>query len=449
MAVPDQTGTTAGLPGHYAGYCNWVAMRQNQIRSVVLLGAISIIGIIGMQVYFLLEAWNIKEKQLHQSVVIALSSVAEKMSRLNNPASSVINPVKQVSPDYFVVDVNSIIDANVLEYYLKNEFHRMNIRTDYEYAIYDCHNDKMVYGNYITADGSDKPVEMTSTLPKYDQYMYYFGIRFPGIRNTLAGNMTLWFFLTVILLVSIVFFVYAIFVILQQKRGSEMQKDFINNMTHEFKTPLSSINIAADVLLQPGISNDQQRLNSYASVIKQENTRIIQQVEKVLQIARMERQGVSLKLESIDLNQLAETVADTFRTNHNGVAITAALDPAIEPVRADALHMTNILFNLVDNAVKYSGERPEITIRTQARHRGVVLVIADKGPGIPVKYQRQVFKKFFRVPSGNIHDVKGFGLGLYYVRNVCTAHGWNIRLESRQGEGTTFLIDIPLKKSKA
>lgn len=420
-------------------------MKHKQVRLVVLLGAFSIIAIIGVQLYFLLQAWNIKEKQFHQTVVIALTNVADKISRLNQSNPSTVNPVNQLSSNYYVVDVNSMIDANILEYYLKTEFNRLNLKTDYEYAIYDCHNDKMVYGTYISEDGSGKPVKLSSTLPKYDKYIYYFGIRFPGIRNTLAGNMTLWFFLTAILLLSIVFFVYAIFVILQQKRGSEMQKDFINNMTHEFKTPLSSINIAADVLLQQGIMSDPDRLRTYASVIKQENNRIIQQVEKVLQIAKMETQGIQLKKETIDLNTLVETLAETFRTNRNsGIRVDTVTDKSLLPVDADVLHLTNILFNLLDNAVKYSGENPSITIRTLQKSDSVILSVQDHGIGIDARYHKQVFKKFFRVPSGNIHDVKGFGLGLYYVKNICRTHGWNIRLESRPGRGATFNIEIPL-----
>jgi two-component system phosphate regulon sensor histidine kinase PhoR len=422
-------------------------MKHKQVRTVVLLGAISIIGIIAIQLYFLLQAWDIREKQFHQTVVIGLKNVAEKICKFNQSALPYGNPVKQITSNYFVVDVNSVIDANVLEYYLKTEFAKLNLHTDYEYAIYDCHTDKMVYGNYISVDGSGKPATLSFSLPKYDRYIYYFGVRFPAFRSTLAGNMAIWFFFSVILLLSVIFFVYAMFVILRQKRWSEMQKDFINTMTHEFKTPLSSINISADVISQPGILNDPDRLLTYASVIKQENNRMIQQVEKVLQVAKIEKQGVQLKMEPLDLNTLVETVAETFSTNTNdGIQIETSLDPGLVPVEADVLHLTNILFNLLDNAVKYSGEKSHISLGTLKEYKRITLVVLDDGPGISPKYQKQVFQKFFRVPSGNVHDVKGFGLGLYYVKTICHAHGWNIRLQSEVGKGSTFKIIIPLKK---
>jgi two-component system, OmpR family, phosphate regulon sensor histidine kinase PhoR len=421
-------------------------MRRQQVRFVVLLGAISIIGIITVQAYFLFQAWNIREKQLTQSLVIALKTVAEKISRLNQTALPYGNPVRQLTSNYFVVDVNTVIDANVLEHYLKSEFDRLNIKTDYEYAIYDCHTDRMVYGDYISATGSGESVKPEQELPKYREYLYYFGIHFPALRSTIAGDMTIWFFFTSILVLSVIFFVYAIFVILQQKRFSELQKDFINNMTHEFKTPISSINISADIITRPDIIEDPQRLLMYGRIIKKENHRLNLLVEKVLQIARFEKGGIHLKKEWLDLNVLVQTVAGNFTVSMDADSrILTTLDPLVDQVFADVLHLTNILYNIADNAVKYAGEKPVIRMETKKEQNRVLIIISDNGPGIDPKYRKQIFHKFFRIPSGNIHDVKGFGLGLYYVKIICRAHQWNIRLDSEPGKGATFIIEIPVK----
>jgi two-component system phosphate regulon sensor histidine kinase PhoR len=419
-------------------------MRRQQVRFVVLLGAISIIGIITVQVYFLFQAWNIREKQLTQSLVIALKTVAEKISHLNQTALPYGNPVRQLTSNYFVVDVNTIIDANVLEHYLKNEFDRLNIKTDYEYAIYDCHTDRMVYGNFISAKGSGETARSGTELPKYHEYLYYFGIHFPSLRNTIAGDMTIWFFFTSILVLSVIFFVYAIFVILQQKRFSELQKDFINNMTHEFKTPISSINISADIITRPDIIEDPQRLLMYGRIIKKENHRLNLLVEKVLQIARFEKGGIHLKKEWLDLNMLVQTVAENFAVSldHDNRILTT-LDHSVGKVLADVLHLTNIFYNIIDNAVKYAGEKAVIMIETKKEQNRVLIFISDNGPGVDPKYHKQIFHKFFRVPSGNIHDVKGFGLGLYYVKIICRAHQWNIRLDNEPGKGAKFIIEIP------
>jgi len=420
-------------------------MRGQQVRFVVLLGAISIIGIISVQAYFLFKAWNIREKQLTQSIVIALKGVAEKICRLNQIALPYGNPVRQLTSNYFVVDVNSVIDANVLEYYLKSEFEKLNIKTDYEYAIYDCHTDRMVYGNYISLTGSGEKVKLGNKLPKYHEYLYYFGIHFPALRSTIAGDMTILFFFTSILILSVTFFVYAIFVILHQKRLSELQKDFINNMTHEFKTPISTINISADILTNPDISKDPERLSTYGWIIKKENHRLNLLVEKVLQIARIEKGGIQLKKEILDLNALIQTVVDNFRANlkqENKLEIV--LDPTAGKISADVIHLTNIFHNLIDNSLKYGGENPNVRIETKKSHNQIIVLFSDNGPGIDPKYRKRIFHKFFRIPSGNIHDVKGFGLGLYYVKLLCHMHRWNIHLISEPEQGATFMIEIPL-----
>jgi two-component system phosphate regulon sensor histidine kinase PhoR len=422
-------------------------MRQKHIRFVVLLGAFAIIGIISIQVYFLQNAWNIKEKQFVQSVMIGLRNVAEQMSKLNQTALPYINPIRRISSNYFVVDINSVIDANILEFYLKTEFDKLNLQTDFEYAIYNCQTDKMEYGNYLTKSGSAKPNVLTANLPKYDQYTYYFGVNFPLMRNTITGDMTIWFFFMALLLVAIIFFVYTIFVILHQKRLSEMQKDFINNMTHEFKTPISSINISADVIMNPDIINDSARLFTYGSVIKQENNRLNQQVDKVLQIARIESQSFHLNKELLDLNALVLKVAENCQANSNrNLIVNTNLSESVGWIEADALHLTNIFHNLLDNASKYSGKEPVITIETTLKDKSVVIRISDNGPGINPEYQHRVFQKFYRIPTGNLHDVKGFGLGLYYVKTICSAHQWEIGLLSDLGKGATFVIEIPLKK---
>jgi two-component system phosphate regulon sensor histidine kinase PhoR len=420
-------------------------MRHKQIRFVVLLGAFAIIGIIAIQVYFIQNAWNIKEKQFVQTVMIGLRNVAEQMSKYNQTVLPHTNPIRQLSSNYFVVDLNGVIDANSLEFYLKSEFDKLNLQTDFEYAIYNCQTDKMEYGNYLTQHGNKKQYVLSANLPKYDQYTYYFGVNFPLMRNTIIGDMGIWFVFMALLLVSILFFVYAIFVILQQKRLSEMQKDFINNMTHEFKTPISSINISADVVMDPNIVNDPSRLFTYGSVIKQENNRLNQQVDKVLQIARIENHGFHLKKENVNINELIINIVDNCKANSNRkLIINTDLSDSVGFIEADVLHLTNIFHNLLDNASKYSGDTPVISIATIRNNQNVVIRISDNGPGIKAEYQKKIFQKFYRIPTGNLHDVKGFGLGLYYVKTICKAHQWNIRLESSEGQGATFVIVIPV-----
>lgn len=421
-------------------------MKRNQIRFIVILGSFAIIGIIIIQIYWLQKAWNIKEKQFNQTIFIGLKNVAENLSAYNQTELPNENPVNQLSSNYFVVNTNSVIDVNVLDYCLRTEFDKLNINTDYEYAVYDCHDDKMVYGNYVSMGGKEKNIEMTTNMPKYSDYIYYFGVNFPSKTNSLTGDMGLWIIFSAILMVSVIFFAFAIFIILRQKRLSELQKDFINNMTHEFKTPISSINISADVISNPAIVKDPDRLKNYGAIIKQENRRLNNQVEKVLQVARIEKTGFELKKEVVDLNAIIREVAGHSNINNpDQLEIHTDLDNRIREVVADRLHLTNIIYNLLDNAIKYAEDKAVIHITTILSDHAIIITVRDNGPGISREYQKRVFQKFFRVPTGNVHNVKGFGLGLYYVKNICQAHRWKISLESEINKGSKFVIEIPEK----
>jgi two-component system, OmpR family, phosphate regulon sensor histidine kinase PhoR len=422
-------------------------MRYKHIRYVVLLGAFAIIGIIAIQLYFMKKEWNNKEKQFAQTVTICLRNVATKIYKFNNTMPSTPNPVRQLSSNYFVVDVNSEIDANVLEHYLKTEFERYNIQTDFEYGIYNCETDVMAYGNYLIYNGAVKQDAISVNLPKYSGYNYYFGVNFPLLDNTIAGDMTIWFFLVGILAVSVIFFAYSIFVILKQKKLSELQRDFINNMTHEFKTPIASINIAADVVSNPESIHEPSRILTYGSVIKQEVNRLNDQVDKVLQIARIEKSGFHLRLEMLDLNAIIRKVVENCLANHGEkVWVKTNLSEEVGKVEGDKMHLTNIFYNLLDNAVKYAGENPEIVIKTTRNLNKVIVTVSDNGPGIGRAHQKRVFQKFYRIPTANVHDVKGFGLGLFYVKNICDAHHWKISLQPSPAIGTTFILEINAKK---
>lgn len=420
-----------------------IVMKFKHIRIVVLLGAIAIIGIVAIQAYFMQREWGNKEKQFTQTVNICLRNVAAQMYKFNQSTPSTANPVRQLSSNYFVVDINSKIDANILEHYLVNEFARYNILTDFEYSIYNCETDAMEYGNYFFYNGAVNQNAESVDLPKYNAYSYYFGVNFPKLKNTIAGDMSIWFFLIGILFVSVIFFAYSIFVILQQKRLSELQHDFINNMTHEFKTPIASITIAADVISNPVSMNEPSRILTYASVIKQEVTRLNEQVNKVLQIARIEKSGIQLRKEMLNINEIILQATRNCKTNlGEKVQISTDLFSQLPQVEGDKLHISNIFYNLLDNAVKYSGELPEIRISTEVTNSKIHIRVSDKGPGISKAHQKRIFDKFYRVPTHNIHDVKGFGLGLYYVKNICDAHRWKIYLNPSYLDGTQFIIEI-------
>ena len=418
-------------------------MKNRTIRNVAILGSIAIAGVISVQIYWINQALNLQQKQFQESVFISLKRVAERISDYNKMDFPVKNPVKQISSDYYIVNVREAIDANILKLYLNKEFHRANIQTDYEYAIYDCSSEKMVYGEYVSFKKT-QTISKVADLPKYDEFIYYFGINFPKQTSYLIAGNTLWIVFSFLLMITVSFFVYALNIILRQKRLSELQKDFINNMTHEFKTPISTINIASDVLLKDDLIKNNNDLSNYTQIIKEQNERLNWQVEKVLQITEIEQGRMSLKREKIYLNESVRSVVSGVKLNiqTKGGTVKTNLLAKNDLINCDKLHLTNVLYNIIDNAIKYSRQIPHIIIETSEIEGFLYLKVSDNGIGIAKEHIPNVKNKFFRVPTGRVHNVKGFGLGLYYVSQVCRAHDWDWEIESKVGKGTNILFKI-------
>ncbi len=419
-------------------------MSNRAIQRLIIFGLISIIGIIFMQTYWMLKTWDLKDKELDQKVMIALMRVAKDLEVFSNSVLPDANLVNRVASNYYVVNINGNINANNLKFYLQKRFQELALTDDFEFGIYDCHYNKMMYGEYVTQDPGGIQLSPKEDLPTYNEFTYYFGVRFPNRNAYLLGTMRLMVVLTVVLLLTISFFIYAMSIILRQKRMSEMQKDFINNMTHEFKTPISTIRISSDVFLNDKSIQANERLRKYAGIIRDQSQRLNHQVEKVLQIAKIENEHFELMKEPVDLHQLIREILPSLEMKVNDASGRLSLDlMAGNPViSSDRLHLTNVLYNLVDNAVKYCKEAPEVRIHTENSKGHLIFTVEDRGIGIPKAFQDKIFQKFYRVPTGNVHNVKGFGLGLFYVRNICKAHGWKLTMESEEGKGTTFRIEM-------
>ncbi len=414
------------------------------IRRVVILGAMAVISIIAVQSYWVLQTWDLRENDFNRTINIALRRVAEDLADLNNSVLPLKNLIRQESSNSYTVNMEDVIDASQLEFFLYQEFEKLALNIDFEYAIFDCSSNEMVYVNYCSYSNEEKPKESLSTFPKADKLNYYFAVNFPTRSSHLVSKMELTFIFTLILLLSSMFFVYSIFVIIRQKRLSEMQKDFINNMTHEFKTPISTIRVSSDVFLGNEMIQKDPRLLKYASIIKEQNIRLNNQVEKVLQLAKIEGERFELQKEKLNLHELILKVVNSneLRVTQNGGLLKSELAAKDFEVKADRFHMTNVIHNLIDNAIKYCKEVPDILVKTFEEDGKLRLIIEDKGIGIDKEHQSKIFNKFFRVPTGNLHNVKGFGLGLFYIKKICDLHGWKVDLDSELDQGTKIKISF-------
>jgi two-component system phosphate regulon sensor histidine kinase PhoR len=423
-------------------------MRNTIIRRVIVLGALASLSLLAVQTYWVLRTWDLQEQEFNRRVNQAMLDAANQLAQMNLFVLPSQKLVQQVSTNYWVVNVNNVFEASDLEHVLGKAFEAQGLKEDYEYGIFDCSSDQMVRGKFMKYSSEKNESEpLAEPLPKhYDQnFIYYFGVLFPGKSANMLSSMWLVVGFTALMLLTVAFFIYSIFVILRQKQLSELQRDFINNMTHEFKTPISTINISTDVFLKNEKIQEDPRLNRYASIIKEQVLRLNTQVEKVLQLAKIERDNIELNVEVFDLAELIHSISPSIelKVNDKNGILHLDLNATNSLVKADKLHLTNILHNLVDNGVKYAKEKPEIHIGLQNEGGQLVLSVQDNGIGIPKEHQKRVFDKFHRVPTGNVHNVKGFGLGLFYVKTMCKAHKWNLRLSSELGKGTRIEIRMP------
>lgn len=344
------------------------------------------------------------------------------------------------------------IDIKKLESYLKSEFENNGLNLPFQFAIYNK-NEKIIY----SSNQYDPKIEgnlFTQAIFPNDPpaKINYLKVYFPTKRDYISSSVKFMipsFAFTFILLVT---FLFTIITAFRQKKLTEMKNDFINNMTHELKTPVSTISLAAQMLKDSDITKSPDVFKHISGVINDETKRLSFLVEKVLQMSLFERQKAALKLKEIDANDLVANVANTFvlKVEKYGGTMDIDLQATESDIYVDEMHITNVLFNLMDNAVKY--RRPEVPLTLMARtwnENGKLLIsVEDNGIGIKKEYLKKVFDRFFRVPTGNVHDVKGFGLGLAYVRKIIEDHKGTIRAESGAGNiGTKFIITLPLIKS--
>ena len=440
-------------------------MKSNSIRTIIILAVFALIGVITNHFFWVnkeikiqdnllkIEQKNIQieKSQFNNQVTLSLVNVRDELLSLNNEGSGLyLEPVKQINLNYFVVSFYDTLNPDLLKNLLIEQFKEYNINEVFEYGIYDCFTDSIIFDRYVDLSSNSKQINMSGTeLKKWEHDGHYFGVYFPERKDTRISskeNVSKSFYISSIVIVFItLIFAYAIFVILKQKRLSEVKTDFINNMTHELKTPISTIGLSSQVLLNKDIAKDPERIHRYAQIIKAENNRLENQVERVLQLAKLDKGEITLKKENINLKKLITDSVEVFRisTAQNDGTIATSFDLKNNNILADKVHLTNIIHNLLDNANKYSPQNPVIEVKTYTTNSGITVSISDNGKGMSKEQQKLIFDKFYRIPTGSVHDVKGFGLGLYYVKKIIKQHGGKIAVESELNKGSKFTFWLP------
>ncbi len=342
------------------------------------------------------------------------------------------------------------IDMMLLDSVLRKELKNEGINTKYNYFTSSMHPGSLKTSNLSEAESENDSLGIGYKINLSPNNIYiqpeYLTVHFPD--QTKYIFQTMWAMLTVsgmVICILIFAFYYFISTIVKQKKLSVIKNDFISNMTHEFKTPISTISLATEMLSDSSIDKTPEKQSRFLKMIKDENKRLSVLVESILQTAILDKGEFKLKLNELDVHEIINIAINNTHLlieQRNGI-INTQLNATKIRFQADRVHLTNIIFNLIDNAIKYSKDIPEITIITEDVEKGITISVKDNGIGISKENLKKIFEKFYRVPTGNVHNVKGFGLGLSYVQAVVNKHGGDITVQSDPGKGSTFKIFLP------
>jgi two-component system, OmpR family, phosphate regulon sensor histidine kinase PhoR len=379
-------------------------------------------------------------------------SVPQKdfINMLRKRSNEFQNMSDQMIAELYQWEKTTKVDNKEIEYALGRSLFYSDIHTPFEFAV--IKSGKVTDGNYKKSGKNDflkskyKVRLFPDNIIREDMLL---SVVFPERANYVLGSMA-WIFggsllFSVIILAT---FALSLFFIIRQKKISEMKSDFLNNMTHEFKTPIATISLAADTITNPKVINDESSIRHFISMIKKENSRMNKKVENILQIASLDKKEIEFKFENVCLHSVIEKAVDTIDIlvqQRNG-KIHLNLDAVNPIIYGDEEHLLNLVNNLLDNAIKYSSDSPDITVTTKNNERGIIMSVEDKGIGMSKSVQNRIFERFYRQTSGNIHDVKGFGLGLNYARAIIDAHKGNVIVTSEPGKGSRFDVFLPFNQ---
>ncbi len=422
-------------------------MNRKVLTIIIALTSISLIAALVTQLLWVRDAGLLKEDQFNNSITVALKSVVNQIMTLNNRYSPETAGVDSVFY-WNHVDLLSVIHPRVLDSLVREEIASLHINSKYYYAVYQ-EADKL----YIMGNGENKlqqlinsplHVSLTSLCQTNNYVLSAF---FPDQGSVVLNKMIILPVMSGLFLMVLVFsFFFTIYFIVRQKKLADMKSDFVNNLTHEFKTPISTISVTSEILSKEEVLHSPEKVSKYARIIYEENLRLKNMVERVLQIAIIDKEDYKPKFHEVDVHEIISMCIENYKlliSERKGYMLTA-LDAQQFNVLADREHFINILNNLLDNANKYSPENPNITVSTSNLNSSIQITIEDKGIGISKDNLDNVFKKFHRLQQGDIHDVKGFGIGLFYVKTMVEKMGGRIELKSELHKGSSFILSFPL-----
>jgi two-component system, OmpR family, phosphate regulon sensor histidine kinase PhoR len=423
-----------------------MVIRSKTLRLVILTSTVLITIIVAIQLVWLQKVYLYEEKQFNINVSKSIRSLYTDMELVSDASDNVQKVIENINPDVYLLKIDCSPNLDQLWVNLKGELTDFDVYTDCRAAIYDTAKKKYTAEQYINLPDSYFPSEKEKDLPVYERDYAYIALYFPHRGQYIVKQMMFWIASSGLLLLVLTGFGFSIFYLYRQKFFNETQRDFVNNFTHEFKTPLAVIKIAADVLQQKTIIEKPDKLKNYAGIIYEQTSHLQSQVQRLLEIAYTDRSSLPLEKEKFDVNLLIEESINDLQPlieQKNAIVNTNFVKhDAI--INADKPYLRLCLINLIENAIKYAAT-PVIDISTRIEANHFCIAVKDNGIGIATEHQKKIFDRFYRITDGELHTSKGFGLGLHFVKKVIDTHKGKIEVTSDPGKGSTFTIKLPYK----
>ena len=423
-----------------------MVIRSKTLRFVILTSTVLVTIIIGVQLFWLQKVYLYEEKQFNINVSKSIRALYDDMELVNDVNDNEQKRVDNPNPDIYLlrIDCNPNLDSLWLN--LKAEFTDFDVYTDCKAAIYSAERNAFTIEEYIDLPDSYHASDKVNKTPIFKKDYSYIILFFPHRGQYILQQMLFWVSSGALLLLVLILFGASIFYLYRQKFLNENQKDFVNNFTHEFKTPLAVIKIAADVIQQENITTKPERLKNYAGIIVEQTAHLQAQVLRLLEIAYTDRSSLPLEKESFDVNRLLQQAINDLQPlieQKKALVSTSFASPTCF-IKADKSYLPLALINLIENAIKYSIQ-PDLTVSTFESGTDICIAIRDYGIGIAREHQKKIFERFYRITEGDIHMAKGFGLGLNFVKRVIDEHGGKIEVQSELKKGSVFTVKIPRK----
>jgi two-component system phosphate regulon sensor histidine kinase PhoR len=422
-----------------------VSIRSSTIRLGIFISSLVIATILIFQLVWLKKVYRREQKDFDYGIVKAVRGLYEDLNVSAYYSSHLNQLLENPEPNLYIARITLPVDADSLTSYLQYELEEFNIFTDCHLGIYSVKKGGYIDSTILTTK-QGKELQKISPAPASPRDYDHLTLFFPNRKGYIIAQMNFWIFSSGVLLLILVLFGASLYYFYRQKFLNETQKDLIQNFTHEFKTPVAVISLAADVLSNPTINEKPEKLATYAGIVKYQSNYLQTQIEKLLKFAHTDSHHLHLTKESVNIHELIQEAISNISPliAERKATITLELNASRQQLLADRDYLVIVITNLIDNAIKYAKD-PVIIIRTIEENGRLVISVQDNGIGIDRKALKKIFYKFFRVKSGETYNAKGFGLGLSFVKKIVGAHGGKISVESKPGTGSIFSIDLPVQ----